>query len=139
MTLTNAPAIITQLSTQLAACAAWSGSTGNHWYPSVTYAAATLPLAVLDESSRSYSSYAAGAGGLASGTLRISIHVAQSSDVGTLETLARTLLGQLLAQDPGILFRSGECGLCGEASTAEIATDTATYSIDISLPYGLSA
>lgn len=140
MSLTNAPAIITQLSTQLAACSSWpGGATSNHWYPRVTWANATLPLAVLEESERTWTSYAAGAGGLAGGTLRITVHYAQSSDDGTVEGIGRTLLKELLAQDPGILFRASDCGLSGTYTTAEQATDTGTIAIQLTLAYGLTA
>lgn len=140
MSLTNPPAIVTQLSTQLAACASWpGGATTNHWYPKVDWSSATLPLAVLEESERSWSSYAAGAGGLASGVLRVTVHYATSSDDGTVETLGRTLLKELLAQDPGILFRQSDCGLSGTYTTAEIARNTGTIAIQLTLAYGLSA
>ncbi len=140
MTLTNCPAIVTQLSTQLAACASWpGGATSNHWYPRVAWASASLPLAVLEDSERTWVSYAAGAGGLQGGTLKATIHYAASSDEGTVESLARTLLGELLAAAPGICFRSSECSLSGVYTSAENATDTATIAISISLAYGLTA
>ena len=140
MSLTNAPAIVTQLSTQLAACASWPGaSAANHWYPKVAWASATLPLAVLEEESNTSNPYAAGANGLLGGTLRITIHTATTSDAGTVESLARTLLKELLAQDPGIVFRSGDTGLCSDPTAAEGATDTATIRVAITLTYGLSA
>ena len=139
MSLVNAPAIVSQLSAQLAACAGWTGGTGNHWYPKVPWADAVLPLAVLEEADRTNTSYAAGAGGIVGGTLKITIHHAQTSDDGTVETLARTLLDQLLAQDPGILFRNSDCGISGTFSTAEAATDTGTIAITLSLTYGLTA
>jgi hypothetical protein len=140
MTLTSAPAIVTQLSTQLAACASWpGGATTNHWYPSVPWASATLPLAVLEESERTWTSYAAGAGGLQGGTLKVTIHYAASADIGTVEAIGRTLLGELLAAAPGICFRSSDCGLSGAYTSAEAATDTATIAIQLSLAYGLTA
>ncbi len=140
MSLTNAPAIVTQLSTQLAACSSWpGGSTANHWYPDVIWASASLPLAVLEESERNWTPYAAGAGGLQSGTLRVTIHYATTSTVGTVESIARTLLGELLAAAPGICFRSSECSLSGASTSAEAATGTGTVAIQISLAYGLNA
>lgn len=135
MSLVNAPAIVTQLSTQLTACASW---TGTNWYPRVTWAAATFPLALLEESERSVATYAAGAGGIASGTLKVTIHAAQSSDEGTVETLGRTILGELLAQQAGIIWRQSDCGLSGTFSSAEAATDTATIAIILTLAYGLN-
>lgn len=140
MTLTNAPAIVTQLSTQLAACSSWpGGATTNHWYPSVPWASASLPLAVLEESERTWTAYASGAGGLQGGTLKVTIHYASSSDVGTVEAIARTLLGELLSAQTGIPFRASECGLSGTYTSAEAATDTATIAIQLTLAYGLTA
>ncbi len=140
MSLVNPPAIVTQLSTQLAACASWpGGATTNHHYPNVAWASASLPLAVLEESDRTWTTYAAGAGGLMGGTLKATIHYAASSDIGTVEAIARTLLGELLAQSPGICFRASDCGLSGTYSSAENATDTATIAIQINLTYGLTA
>ncbi len=140
MSLTNCPAIVTQLSTQLAACASWPGaSTANHWFPDVPWGSASLPLAVLEESERTWTTYAAGAGGLIGGTLKITIHYAASSDAGTVESIGRTLLGELLAAAPGICFRSSECSLSGVPTSAETATDTGTIAIQLSLAYGLTA
>jgi hypothetical protein len=140
VTLTNAPAIVTQLSTQLAACASWpGGAVTNLWYPRVPWASATLPLAVLEETERTWTPYAAGAGGLVSGTLKATIHYAATSDEGTVEAIGRTLLGELLAQNPGIIFRTSDCGLSGTYTSAENATDTATIAIQLTLAYGLNA
>ncbi len=139
MTLTNAPAILTQLATQLAACASWpGGAVTNMWYPTVAAAGATLPLAILEESERGATVYASGANALTSGTLKIQIHYASSSDDGTVESLARTLLGELLAQTPGIIFRSGECSVSGTVTNAQIARDSGTIAIEMQLGYGLS-
>jgi hypothetical protein len=140
LSLTNAPAIVTQLSTQLAACASWPGaSTSNHWYPSVPWSSATLPLAVLEETDRTWTSYAAGAGGLVSGTLKATSHYAATSDIGTVVAIGRTLLGELLSAQPGIIFRSSDCGLSGTYTSAEAATDTGTIAIQLTLAYGLNA
>ncbi len=139
MTLANAPAIVAQLSTQLAACAGWAGGTGANWYPRVAWASASLPLAVLEESEASFTPYAAGCSGLASGTLKVTIHAAASSDEGTVETLGRTILAQLLAQQSGIIWRTSECGLSGTFSSAEAATDTGTIAIILTLGYGLNS
>lgn len=143
MSLTNPPAIITQFSTQLAACAAWPGGTNaNHWYPSVPWASASFPLAVLSEETGAGQVYSAGTTPLPSGTLKATIHYPQTgtgSDDGSLETLGRTLLAQLLAQPTGIVFRSGSVGMSGTSSMAEQATGTATFAIEVSLEYGLQA
>jgi hypothetical protein len=105
----------------------------------VPWASASLPLAVLEESDRTWNTYAAGAGGLMGGTLKVTIHAAASSDIGTVESLGRTLLGELLAQDPGICFKASDCGLSGTYTTAENATDTATIAIQLTLSFGLTA
>jgi hypothetical protein len=140
MSLTNPPAIVTQLSTQLAACTSWpGGATSNHWYPNVVWASASLPLAVLEETDRTWTPYASGAGGLQGGTLRATIHYAASSDIGTVEAIGRTLLGELLLQTPGICFRASDCGLSGTYTSAEAATDTGTIALQITLSYGLTA
>ncbi len=139
MTLVNAPAIVTQLSTQLAACASWAGGTGACWYPRVVWASASLPLAILEESEAAFTPYAAGCSGLASGALKLTIHSASSSDDGTVETLGRAILSQLLAQQSGIIWRTSECGLSGTFSSAEAATDTATIAIILTLGYGLNS
>lgn len=140
MSLTNPPAILTQLATQLAACASWpGGAVTNMWYPKVPWVSASLPLGILEEAERTVTTYAAGAGGLQSGTLKITIHYAQTSDDGTVETLARALLSELLAQDPGIIFRASDCGLSGTFSSAEAATDTGTIATILTLAYGLTA
>lgn len=140
MSLTNAPAIVTQLATQLAACTSWpGGATSNMWYPSVPWASATLPLAVLEESDRTWTPYASGAGALQGGTLRATIHYATTSDVGTVEAIGRTLLGEILAQNPGICFRASDCGLSGIYTSAEAATDTGTIALQLTLSYGLTA
>jgi hypothetical protein len=143
MTLTSAPAIVTQLSTQLAACASWpGGATSNHWYPDLPWASATWTThynAVLEESERTTLIYAAGAAGIQGGRLKVTIHADSTISSGTLESLARTLLGELLTQDPGIVFRTADCGLSGTFSKAEEATDTATSAIEFNLAYGLTA
>lgn len=139
MSLTNAPGIVTQLATQLAACASWpGGATTNMWYPRVAWASAVLPLAVLEESDRNAAVYASGANGITSGSLKITLHYATSSDDGTVETIARTLLDELLAQTPGIIFRTGDCALSGTFTPAEVARGTGTIGIAISLAYGLN-
>lgn len=133
--LTNAPAIVTQLATQLDLCAAW---TGDDWYPDVPWASAVLPLAVLEESDRNVTSYAAGASGIAGGSLGITLHFATTVTAGTAESTARTILDQLMTQAAGIVFRRASTGLCGTYTTAEAATDTATTAVRIDLEYGLS-
>lgn len=135
MSLTDAPAIITQLATQLAACAGWSGES---WYPEVPdLGSATLPAAALSEMNRRYTPYAAGASGLPSGDLEIKIYSAAS--IGVLESLGRTIIDQLLAQQSGIPFRPGDCGLCSDQTSGMEAAGDSIRSITINLSYGLDA
>ena len=101
----SAPAIITQMGTQLTACAAW---TGTNWYPDVDLATATLPIARIDEIDSTQESV----GTLAatwSGTLEVVIY--STATVPVVESLGRTLKAQLLAQSPGIPFRSITVGM----------------------------
>lgn len=141
MALTNPPPMVAQFSTQLAACADWPGGAAtNHHYPKVDWASATLPLAVIEEETNAGTMYAAGAGGLLSGTLKATIHLDPASATdGDAETLARTLCAELLAQTPGIIFRSAETSLSGTDSMAEQASGTGTIAIQIVLQYGLTA
>lgn len=135
MTLTNPSAVITQLDVQLTACASWPGGMTT-WYPKKTGATADLPYAVLAETSRGVRPYAAGAGGIAGGVLEVHLHV--TGTIGAVETLARTLLDELLAQQSGIVFNSSECGLSNEPTPGEIAAGEDITSITMSLPWGLN-
>ncbi len=141
MTLTNEPAIVTALSTQLAACASWVGTTTNHWYPLAPDATA-VPYAVLDDQSAAGEIYASDAPPLLSGTLVITIYDSVANrTVGQLETFGRTILKELLAQVAGIAFRSGEVGLVQDYQPATGAAEGtgAQRSITISISYGLKA
>ena len=135
MTLTNAPAIITQLSTQLAACAGWTTTSATHWYPNLPASGATFPAAVLFEDQRTSSIYAAGAGGLQGGTL--GIHIYSSGTIGQVEDLGRTILGQLLAQFVGIPWDSSNCGLSSDTEPGMVAASSDIRDIVLNLPYGL--
>lgn len=141
MSLTNAPAIVTSLSTQLAACASWVGSTTNHWYPEAPDAP-TVPLAVLDDQNASRRIYASDAPGLLTGTLVITIvDSAANRTIGQLEEFGRTILKELLTQVTGIAFRDGEIGLVDDFRKATEAGEGtgALRSITMSIPYGLDA
>jgi len=134
--MTDAPAILTQLQTQLAACAAWSSGSGAIHYPDHDLTTvSTWPVAILAESSRTSTVFAAGAAGLASGVLEITIH--STASIGTVESLARTLVTQLHSAQSGIPFRTGEAGLSSEPSDAAEAGGTAYCSVTITLPWGL--
>ncbi len=141
MSLTNPPAIVTSLSTQLAACASWVGTNTNHWYPSAPDAT-TAPFAVLDDQNAALDIYASDAAGLLSGTLVLSIYdTTANRTLGELETFGRTILKELLAQVSGIAFRSGDVGLAKDVQPATAAAEgtSALRVITLSIPYGLKA
>ncbi len=141
MSLTDAPGIITQLSTQLAACASWpGGSASNHWYPEADTTGLAAALAVLSESERRYTPYAAGAAGLMGGSLAITIHAPTTTGtIGYLESLGRSLMSELLAQQSGIPFQPANCGLCSDSTPGMEAAAQAIRSLTITLGYGLEA
>ncbi len=139
MSLTNAPAIVTSLSTQLAACSSWVGTNTNHWYPSAPDGT-TPPFAVLDVQDRQRHIYAADATPNFTGTLMISIFDSNANrDIGELEAFGDTIMSQLLAQVSGIAFKSGEVGLVQDYQPAVAAKEGtgALRSITITLPFGL--
>lgn len=140
MTITNAPAMVTQASTQLAACAGWTGGTANHWYP-VAPDGSAVPFAVIDDQTAGRQIYASDAPGLPSGTIVITIVDSAARTIGQLEELGRTILAQLIAQASGIPFKSGEVGLVDDFRPATEAGEGtgALRSITMSIPYGLDA
>lgn len=135
MSLTNPTAMVSQLSTQLAACSTWGAVTTDHWYPDVDWASVSTRAAMLSDT-RSLESYAAGASGIKSGVCTITIHHTTHT-IGQLEDFAQDILDELLAQQSGIPFLSGECGLSSDVQEAETAGGTVYRSITLSLPYGL--
>ncbi len=139
MSLTNAPAIVTSLSTQLAACASWVGTNTNHWYPAAPDGS-TAPFAVLDVQDRRRTIYASDAPGNFNGTLVISIFDSTTNrTIGQLETFGDTIHSELVAQVSGIAFRAGEVGLVQDAQPAATAAEGTggLRSITISIPFGL--
>lgn len=139
MTWVDAPAILTQLRTQLLACAGWpTGQSAAIHYPVLEdFTGETFPLAVLAETSRTFDPYADGAVPLGGGTLQAVIY--GTGTIGATEQLGRTLLSQLIAQPTGIPFRPGECGLSSDASPAKIAGASEYRTVTLSLAWGLSA
>jgi len=143
MPLTDASALLTQFASQLAACAAWTTAVGSGnesariHYPSVAWSSATLPCAVISEDQRGSRIYATNAQGLRSGMLKVEVYSAGT--VGAVEQLGQALLEQLLAQQSGIVFRTGYVGLCGDATIAEIAAQNEVRAIEINIEYGLEA
>ncbi len=137
MSFTGASDLLTQLRTQIVACASWSGGESAVHYPSLTFAGATLPACVVAEGSRTSQTYAAGANGLRGGSLLVTIYT--SGTVGATEVLGQAILEQLLAQPAGIPFRNGSVGLCGESTDAQDAASTTVNGIEVTLEYGLDA
>ncbi len=107
----------------------------------MTQIASGVPLAVLSESERRYTPYAAGAAGLMGGTLAITIHAPASDtrSIGNLEGLGRSLMSELLAQHSGIPFQPASCGLCSDSTPGMEAADQAVRSLTLTLGYGLEA
>jgi len=118
MTLTNAPAIVTQFSTQLAACASWSTGTAGHWYPSADPGIATLH-AVLASTNEDRTRYAEGANAIPSGTLKAAVYTPLS--IGEAEALGRSLIDELLAQQTGLMFTGGNAQLSADPGAAKQA------------------
>lgn len=137
MTLTNAPAVITQLATQLVACAGWTPGLTGCWYPS-SPAIQSGTHAVLCENDYSGDVYAEGALPLPSGDLRILLYV--DDTIGNAEALGRTLCNQLLAQfNGGLAFRSAKTGLSSDPSSDRIAAGNTKQILPIDISYGLRA
>lgn len=139
MSLTNPPAVVTQLSTQLAACASWTGGTTNHYYP-IAPSGFSVPAAVLDDQQARRGIYASDAPGALTGTVVITIiDSAANRTLGQLETFGRTILKELTDQVSGLAFRDGEVGLVDDYKPATEAGEgtAAMRSITLSIPYGL--
>lgn len=136
-TWTNPSTILTQLRTQLVACAGWANGQNAVNYPELAaLMSGTFPLAVLAERSRTATLFCEGVAAIPGGELEVIIYATDT--IGTLETLGRTILDQLLAQASGIPFRPAECGLSSDPSPAKIAGSSDVRSITLKLPWGLS-
>ena len=139
MSLTDAPAIVSSLSVQLAACASWVGGSGNHWYP-IAPENTTVPFAILDDQNARRQQFAAESFGLLSGTLVLTIvDSAANRTLGQLETFGRTILKELLAQSSGIAFRDGDVGLVRDyiPATEAVHGTASMRAITLTIPYGL--
>lgn len=137
MSLTNPPAIITQLSTQLQACASWTaaGLSTNVWYPSAPEGTAG-PFAVLGFDSQRFTKYAEGAEPVRSGDLFVTIWKADTA--GNLETLAGDLINDLMTADTGIPFRDGENGRAELIGPAKEAAGETLNGVSFTLSHGLT-
>jgi hypothetical protein len=137
VTLTNAPPIITQLSTQLQACTAWTsaGLGSNVWYPEAPEGTAG-PFAVLGFGTQTFTKYAEGAAPIRGGDLFFTIWKADT--IGNLETLAQTLVVQLLSRDTGIPFRDGSGMNATALGDAKIAAGETLLGVSVPLSHGLN-
>jgi hypothetical protein len=135
VTLTNAPAFITQLDTQFRACASWTGTTQT-WYPFAPDGTA-LPFAVY-ETTQTRQAYAEGARALPSNDFVIAITAALT--IGQMETLAENIINELSVQfNGGIPFRSFSYDLSSDIGAAEIAGGETSRTITISGSAGLNS
>jgi hypothetical protein len=153
MSLTSPPAAVTAIRDMLLACASVTGAgidTNRIWYPFAVAesddatSAAAMPRIVLGEESYTRNRYAEGARGLAAGTLTIVLQ--NDADVGTLETLARTICDELelLSHSQGLANLRCNTALAAQPDAQQLAadeTDTASKfgSITITAEYGLTA
>lgn len=137
MSLTNAPPIITQLSTQLQATASWiaAGLSSNVWYPEVPEGTSG-PYVLLGFGTQQFTKYAEGAAPTRSGDLFFTIWKADTT--GNLETLAQSILAELMTADTGIPFRDGEGMTATALGDAKIAAGETLYGVSATLSHGLS-
>ncbi len=138
MAWTNPTAVITQLRTQLEACASWStagGATAKIHYPKGT-AADGFPCAVLAEESQSHTKFAYGMAAVKGGQL--SINLADTTSTGEVETLARAIANEICT-DLGLVNLSVEDITPAEEPHAaeEAEGSNMIYECEIILSYGL--
>jgi hypothetical protein len=138
MSLTDAPAIITQLSTQLAACASWTVGSAGNWYPEAD-PSITTTHAVLVPPASTRSRYAEGARGLLGGNLWILLYVVGTESLGDAETLGGNLINELMNQHDGIPFRSMSFELAQDPGAAKTVGGSTIIPLQITIEYGLSA
>lgn len=136
MTLTNATAIVTQLATQITACASWTPGLAGLWYP---YAPKTTSgtFGVIEATARRVA-YAEGARGLPQADFALAITGALT--VGQMETLAESLIDELMKQfDGGLPFRDLSYDLSGDIGDQAAAGAVTTRTIVITGTAGLNA
>lgn len=137
MSLTNAPPIITQLSTQLQACASWTaaGLGSNVWYPTAPENTAG-PFAVLGFESQRFLKYAEGAAPVRSGDLFFTLWKADT--VGNMEILAQAIVVELMTADTGIPFRDGTAQRAADIGDAKEAAGETLIGVSAILEHGLT-
>lgn len=103
----------------------------------------SFPIAIIDPGDAKRTKYAAGAPGLLSGT--ISLMFFDALDSSDLETRARAILADLLANDVGLALTDGSVSRASDPTPAQIAAKdggiTSAYyrSITLTLTFGLRA
>ena len=137
MSLTNPPPIITQLSTQLQACASWIAASlsSNVWYPEVPEGTAG-PYVLLGFGTQQFTKYAEGAAPTRSGDLFFTIWKADTT--GNLETLAQSIIAELMTADTGIPFRDGDGMNATALGDAKEAAGETLYGVSVTLSHGLT-
>jgi hypothetical protein len=152
MTWISPPSAVDTMRTMLLASSSFTGAgfiSASVHYPAAAIetddatAVDTLPVCVLAEESQERTRYAEGARGLPGGVLSIVLH--SDTDAGTLETLARNIVDDLIltGQSTGLPIRGGRVGLCSDPTEGQRAADVtdtnSTFrSISISIEYGLT-
>ncbi|MEY2653898.1 MAG: hypothetical protein RLZZ524_926 [Pseudomonadota bacterium] len=152
MSWSNPTPAVSALRDMLAASSSFTGagySSGACHYPNAAIspdqgAADALPLALLAETTARRTRFAeSGVAALPGGTLAVTLYA--DTDAGSIETTARAILADLLAQATGLPITSGEVGLCSDPEAREYADDdsasnqSAHRTITITLTYGLGA
>lgn len=146
MTLTNPPAAVEALRDMLLNCATITTdllmTTGDLWYPKAAKdpdagSATSLPFAVLAETDHNRSRYAAGAGGMPTGSLTCVLYVA-TEDVGIMEQYARDLADELMILQTGLPITDVNTTLAEEPATSAKHT-TPTTSITLEIEWGLTS
>jgi hypothetical protein len=135
MTLTSPPSVITSLDTMLRACASFPGG-ATTWYPSVE-PSQTGVVFILAEESGEVTKFAVGAQGVLSGTLEIVMRADYA--IGVIESLARSLAQELVAQDAPLPIRSVQTGLCSDPDPGDLAGGETRRRSSITISYGLNA
>lgn len=98
-------------------------------------AEADFPAAQIVSESHAPRRYAAGAGGLPGGTIRITIHALLG--IEALDTLARSVADELTAQQVGLANLEASTNICSDPTPSDRAAGKHIRSIDIDCSWGL--
>ena len=137
MSLTNAPPMITQFSTQLQACASWTAASlsTNVWYPEAPEGTAGPYVVLGFASGQRFEKHAEGVTPIPSSDLFFTVWKADTT--GNLETLVGAILSELLTQVTGIPFRSGDGMNAAEVGAARSAAGETLYGVSATVSQGL--